>query len=194
MPVTITLYNCEGCKHCDDCPDYVEHQRFAVNGIRITAGASSVRCHHAQHNRRKDYNVDLQGMRLRELLSCFGFIDIGHDDGCLNRCRECARTDCDLHPYHKKSRGGFWTQAKEAMRGAAEFNRQMHEVEKAMKSPHQTGRAADFTHSGDGIYEARIDASQTQYPYMHVEFGDTPTWRERMVKACERALRDGGAV
>jgi hypothetical protein len=180
MPVTIAIYNCRTCRHSEDCPDFDMYRRFAIGGVQIIDGPASVRCHHAQHHRRKDYSVDLQGMRLRELLSCFGFIDIGHDDGCLNRCRECARTDCDLHPYHNRSKG-FMAQAREAARNGFrqfnEFNKQMRDVKRAMRhtSPHRSGYAADFTHTGDGIYEAHIDATQTQYPYMHVEFEDEST-------------------
>jgi hypothetical protein len=203
MPVTIALYDCMGCSHCKGCPDYSDDRRFGWNGAQLLPGAGSIRCHHAQHDRRKDYSVDLfDGIRLRELLNRFGFIDIGHDDGCLNRCRECAHTDCELHPYHNRSKG-FMAQAREAARNGYrqfnEFNKQMREVERAMRSSrekHKTGRAADFTSTQQayaksdarftrGVYtdlrgydiafgdtiEIPIDRSKTagRYPYMHAQ-------------------------
>ncbi len=168
MPVTIAIYDCHDCTRRDDCPDYDFRRRFGWDGAQLLPGAGSIRCHHAQHNRRKDYSVDLQGMRLRELLSRFGFIDIGHDDGCLNRCRECARTDCDLHPRYSAERVADFKLSDRFEERVREAVAALHRVKESKSSdPGYTATEDDPLRAfrklyGDALHE-RVNPHKTEH-------------------------------
>jgi hypothetical protein len=184
------LYNCADCARCEDCEDFNTHRRFAFNGVTLVDGPASIRCAHSQFDRRKDYHVDLNGMRLRELLTRFGFIDVERDDGCLNVCRECLRYDCPMNPVRYPEQTYTEHLRRRDNDGSAYFDSLFARLHRYS------------IHFGDSI-EVPIDRSKRRPQYGYGEHRDRTmytnierrSFTRRIVRAASRWLgRDGGAV